>query len=307
MPEIIEQLEKNNIKAERKSLYDDISALSILGFKIEKRKRNQAYYYYLSERDFSTPELSLLVDAVRAAKFITPQKSADLIEKLCKLASVHESENIIKAGLILNHGKAINESVYNNTEVAQNAINQNKKIRFKYFEWRIVKRKRETHIKETFKHKGKYYIVSPWKLVWENDKYYLISYDEDEDIIKHFRVDKMIMADIIDKPREGREKFVSFNLPDYLKKNFEMFSGESKMVCMEFDTKLLGIVIERYGREVQIQKRKKNKFRIEVNVNISQTFYSWLFKFGRDVKIISPKSVEEEYLNTIKSISELYK
>ncbi len=67
VPQIIEELARFNIKAERKSLYDDLEALRVYGLDIVQNKGN----YYVGQRRFQTPELRLLVDSVQSSKFIT--------------------------------------------------------------------------------------------------------------------------------------------------------------------------------------------------------------------------------------------
>ena len=35
-------------------------------------------------------------------------------------------------------------------------------------------------------------VISPWGLSWDDENYYLVGYDSDADMIKHYRVDKML-------------------------------------------------------------------------------------------------------------------
>jgi predicted DNA-binding transcriptional regulator YafY len=79
MKEIIAKLEANDIKAERKSIYDDIEALRFFGYDIELNNRPAGYY--LSRRKFELPELKMLVDSVSSSKFLSEKKSNGLIKK----------------------------------------------------------------------------------------------------------------------------------------------------------------------------------------------------------------------------------
>ena len=85
--DIIKELERYGITAERKSVYSDLEALAELGIDIEKSTDG----YYIGERDFDLPELKLLVDAVQSSKFITRKKSGELIKKLEKLTSRYQA------------------------------------------------------------------------------------------------------------------------------------------------------------------------------------------------------------------------
>ena len=62
MPEIIAELAAYDIKAERKSIYDDIEALNVAGLDIEKEVIGAKTVYYLAGRDFELAELKLLVE-----------------------------------------------------------------------------------------------------------------------------------------------------------------------------------------------------------------------------------------------------
>ncbi|MEG1430622.1 MAG: WYL domain-containing protein, partial [Oscillospiraceae bacterium] len=84
--ELIDALAKQDISAERKSIYTDLEALISFGVDIQCRK-GKIPGWYIAGRDFELPELKLLVDAVQSSKFITTRKSDALIKKLEGLAS----------------------------------------------------------------------------------------------------------------------------------------------------------------------------------------------------------------------------
>ena len=68
-PQLIAYLEANDIKAERKSIYDDIETLTEFGFDIV-RTGGPKGGYFLASRNFELAEVKLLVDLVQAAKWI---------------------------------------------------------------------------------------------------------------------------------------------------------------------------------------------------------------------------------------------
>lgn len=75
--------------------------------------------------------------------------------------------------------KTMNESIYYNVDIIHNAIANNVKIRFQYFQWNVDK-------KQELRHHGEYYLISSWALSWDNENYYLIGYDHKAGIIKHY-------------------------------------------------------------------------------------------------------------------------
>ena len=197
--QIIEELSHYGISAERKSIYDDIEALIYFGLDIIQVKGRQGGYY-LGERDFELPELKLLVDSVQSSKFITQDKTYDLIRKIENLASVYDGQLLQRQVYIQNRVKSMNESVYYAVDAISDAITQNNQITFKYFEFNIQKER-------VYKHNGQLYKVSPFALVWDNENYYMIAWDSAAENIKHYRVDKMYGVSMTAEKREGAEAF----------------------------------------------------------------------------------------------------
>lgn len=297
LAEIIKLLADENISAERKSLYDDINTLRAYGMNIET-VRDSSVRYYLESRLFELPELKLLVDAVQASKFITAKKSGELIKKLEKFSSTYEAMRLNRQVYVSNRIKAMNESIYYNVDFIHNAINDNKKITFKYYEWTPEKEKR-------LRHDGALYSVSPWALTWDDEYYYMIAYDSAVSKIKHYRVDKMVKISISDEKREGSEVFEDFDMAIYSKQTFGMFGGELTTVRIECDNSLAGVVIDRFGTDVTMLPRGE-KFEASIRVMVSPTFISWALGFGSKLKILSPTPVVEMLKDTAKAALSMY-
>ena len=242
----------------------------------------------MAERTFELPELKLLVDAVQSSKFITAKKSNELIRKLEELASVHEAKALQRQVFVGNRIKTMNESIYYNVDKIHQAISQNRLIRFHYYEWTPQK---EMHLRRD----GKAYEISPWGLTWDDENYYMVGYDGDAEMIKHFRVDKILDIVITDQPRSGKERFEKFDLANYAKKVFGMFSGEERTVKMRCENALAGAMIDRFGRDVMMHPVDEKYFSVSAAVNVSPQFFGWLAALGRGVVIESPEDVREEF------------
>ena len=298
LAEIIDELEKYGISAERKSLYDDIDNLRAYGMDIETT-RDTRVRYYVANRLFELPELKLLVDAVQASKFITARKSGELIKKLESFSSTYEAMKLQRQVYVANRIKAMNESIYYNVDFIHSATNDNKKITFKYYEWTPEKEKK-------LRHGGATYSVSPWALTWDDEYYYMIAYDSSAELIKHYRVDKMVNIGISDDIREGAQMFEDFDMAIYSKQVFGMFGGELTTVLLECDNSLAGVIIDRFGTDVTIMP-KGDKFHVSIRVMVSPTFISWALGFGGKLKILSPASVAEALRQTASEALDLYK
>lgn len=284
MLEIIAALEEYGVTAERKSLYTDIESLRQYGMDIIGEKEGRSYRYYIGNRQFELAELKLLVDSVQAAKFITAGKSRELIKKIGGLASKYEASQLQRQVYVAERIKTANESIYYNVDMVHAAISKNVKIKFQYFQWNI-------HKKMVLKRNGDFYEVSPWAMSWDDENYYLIAYDSGAAKIKHFRVDKMLHIELTDEKREGKEQFKEFDMAIYAKKMFGMFGGEEQMVKLECKNELVGVIIDRFGKDISIMKTDEEHFSVNVKVAVSDQFLAWVIGLGQGVRILEPESV----------------
>lgn len=291
MKELLSALNAHGINAERKSVYNDIETLRELGMDIQT-VRGKTVGYYLKGREFELPELKLLVDAVRASKFITEKKSAELIKKLASLANMHDRKALNRAVFVSNRVKSMNEEIYNTIDTIHDAMENGVDITFKYFRWTPEKKKEEQR-------NGGVYRVSPWSLVWDDSNYYLVGYDTEKQEIRHFRVDKMINAAKAETKRSGEEAYKKYDINSYSGAVFGMFGGVTERVTLSCANRLANVMIDRFGKDVTVMKEGNDRFRITVNVAPSPIFLGWIISFGGEVKITSPAHVAQR-LNELK-------
>ena len=299
MVDILDYLSSNDISAERKSIYADIEALSHYGFDIKGFQERGTYFYHLVNRKFELAELKLLVDAVQSSKFITAKKSNELIKKIESFASSYESKELQRQVYVSNRIKTMNESIYYNVDHLHEAINTNRKITFQYFQWTVDK-------KIKLRNDGSLYKVSPWALMWDNENYYMVAYDAEEEKIKHFRVDKMLHITLTEDKRDGKEQFSKFDMAVYAKKMFGMFGGTEENIKLECDNNLVGVIIDRFGKDTMIIPTDSEHFRINVDVEVSQQFLAWVIGLGAGAKVISPGHVVEMMRNEARRLMEQY-
>lgn len=296
--ELISKLEAYGIKAERKTIYDDITTLQESGLDILAERRGHANAYYIASRTFQDEELYVLADAVSSSVFLTKKKSDALINKLQTLTSKYKAQGLRRNVYVANRTKTFNERIYYNINTIHEAIYSNYQIEFKYYEYSIDK-------KTQFRHGGEIYSVSPYQLIWENDKYYLICYCNKHEKLCRYRVDRMSNVSICEDKR--RSLTVDENeIVKSLKATYDMYGGEPERVELEFDNSLINVIIDRFGSKVVINRSGENRFRIKVDVEISPTFWGWLFTFGANAKVIGPEKIVEMAKEKIEEISECY-
>ena len=298
MAQIIEELARNGISAERKSIYDDVESLRLFGIDIVQLKGKNGGYY-IGERDFELPELKLLVDSVQSSKFITQDKTHKLIKKIENLASAYDGQLLQRQVYVTNRVKSMNESIYYAVDVISDAITQNRKIRYQYFEYNVAKER-------VLRHNGEFYEVSPFALIWDDENYYMLAWDSAAEKMKHYRVDKMQKVSLSDDEREGTDEFKKFDMSAYTKTVFGMFGGNEQKVKLRFTNHLVGAVLDRFGRDIIIIKDGEEHFTVTVSVVVSPQFFGWVFGFGKEVEIVSPEEVRLEMKKQAEEICRNY-
>ena len=296
--DMIDELSLHDISAERKSIYADLEALRVFGLDIMQSK-GKSTGYYIASRDFELPELKLLVDSVQSSKFITHRKTLSLIKKIEGLASVYDAQLLQRQVYVRNRVKSMNESVYYNVDEISGAISRDRIIRFNYFEFDVNKQRR-------YRHDGKVYEISPFALMWDDENYYMLGYDQEAEKLKHYRVDKMTNIESAETERSGKELFAGMDMSSYSKQVFGMFTGSEQTVKLRFENRLAGAVIDRFGKEVMLIPDGNEHFTVSADIAVSPQFYAWVFGFGTAVEILAPDSARQELAQLAKSVSRIY-
>ena len=305
MARILELLSMRGIKAERKSIYDDIRAFRESEYLDVTVPQGQNREYSVASRTFELSELKMMIDAIQSSKFLSEKTTRDLIKKLESMCSKYEATELQRQVVIANRVKSISSSstLFRNVDALHKAITANAQISFQYFDYDLKKQRRY------FK-KGERYTASPWAMIYTDDNYYLLAYEGGK--FKHFRVDKMEDVQELTTQigvvieREGAEAFEKVDMSAYSKYTFSMFGGEITPVTMVFQNRMMGAVMDRFGRDVVVMKEDDRHFRITVPVAVSNQFYGWVFGLGKMVRIVSPESVKEGMKKALADIAQRY-
>ena len=291
--ELISRLGAEGITCERKTIYADINALTEFGYDILQVSNRRGGGYYMASRDFEIAELKLLVDAVQSSRFITSKKSRELIKKLEQIAGKHDAGKLQRQVYVAGRIKTENESIYYNIDHLHRAIQENRQIAFTYMEWNLQKK---------LVPRGEKRKVSPWALIWREENYYLAAFDETDGIMKHYRVDKMGGVEVLDEKREGLAQFEQTDVAAYSNRTFGMFSGEEETVTMQFPNRLVGVVLDRFGKEADLRPLEDETFRIRAKVAVSGQFFGWLAGIGAEAGIVAPKQIKSLYHEWLENI-----
>ena len=265
---------------------DDIASLKEAGYDISVNEVNgvATYYKYL-DREWTLPELQILIDAVSSGQFLTPDKSQKIIEKLKRMAGPSERDHLVPGILIPDSLKAPNEQILYIVQMIKDAIRKDRQISFQYYEY-------NENRERVPKHDGYVYFVSPYAMIWKKDRYYLVGWSEKHGKVTHFRIDRMAMPRFTHRKRRPAPE--DLKLEDRVDKIFSMFDGPEETVTLRCTPQILSQVIDQFGEEVKITKRK-GMLEIRAAVHLSPTFWGWLFQYVGEMTLVRPKKVREAY------------
>ena len=293
--EMIDHLALYGISAERKSIYDDLELLRVYGMDIQSVK-SKSYGYFLGERDFQLPELKLLIDVVQASPFLTRAKSMELIGKLETLTSQPQAHQLRRQVYVMNRVRTHNEKLYYIVDGINAAINENRRISFRYFDWTVDGQK-------AYRRGGALYTTDPVALCVDRN-YYLVAYDAQLGDYRHYRLDRMDSLTVTDQPRSDLPE--DFDLGSYVKSRFDMYRGETVTVTLRFANHLRNVVIDRFGTDAHMRADGGDTFSLTAPVEVGPTFYGWLFQFGSEAEILTPQETRAGFADYCRQVLARY-
>ena len=291
---LICSLAQMDIPCDRRTLSRDIATLSNLGYEIMTTTVGHEKAYYVEDRNFSIPELKILIDAVHASNFISEKKSEELINKIASLAGTHRAEVLKRNMVCFNTRKHSNERVFYNVDVLEEAIISKRKVIFLYYD---LNEKRE----KVYRKGGHHYVVEPIALVFNEDNYYLLVYSAKYDNTGTYRIDRMEAVELLEEPLSQKALNLRSTIADHTEQAFKMFAGPLEDVVLEFDQSLLGVIYDRFGESTQMMKTSDSKYVASVKVQVSPVFWGWLFQFSTGMAILSPTKLVDEFKKQIAS------
>lgn len=300
VPELARKMQESGLIVERKSIYRDIETLMDYGMDIQQTKTG----YYLGKREFERSELRLLISAVQAAGFISEQRTQILIEKLLSLTSVPQAEAMRRQ---TNFGgvKCGTDEVFHTIEMVNLAIAQGCRIGFFYIKRDISKR-------NVVQRSGQSYHVSPYAMIWMQDRYYLVGNMDGRDNLTHFRLDRMQNVQLEASPirpcSEVSPYMVSFDAADYAKKCLNMFGGEVVRITLKAQMRLVSDILDRFGSDIVLRRDTEDDsyFLAYVQATEGVGFLSWASQYGAALEILEPPTLRKAMRERMRDAYSLY-
>lgn len=279
--DICGKLEKLGMHCERRTLYKDIKLLKECGYDIVVITSKTQNLYYCRKSSLSFAELKILMDAAKAASFITEEQTREMIGKLAHLGGSRRKE--LLASDLVNFGchKHNNAGIYDSISVIESAISSKQQISFYYFD---LNEKAE----RVYRYDKKLYVVEPVTLIFNHDNYYLRCYNPEHDNLRNYRVDRMEQVEMTEMPCSEKSNISAEKISEYLKQTFSMYSGDVVETLLEFKNELLDVIFDKFGESTPIVRKNQEACVATVRIQASPTFWGWYFQFPDKMRILSP-------------------
>ena len=283
--DIMAYLASEGIPASRQAVARDIEQLIESGTDVicNIGRPNE---YFVGERRFELPELKLLIDAVRASRFIPNRKAERLIGKLTRFASRHQAGELRRSLHTDNQARSVGDKAYITVDLLHTAVNTGKKITCKYFDWGADKKK-------VYKHRRQDYRFSPYGLVWNNDRYYTVGWSDSHEKVIALRVDRIAAPKLTGEPAQPKPD--GFDMAFYAESVFQMYDGPVRDITLLCENDMMKHVIDRFGENVNTEALDAEHFAAYVQVPASPTFFAWIFTFGGGIRITAPEDAANDF------------
>ena len=296
--DIINLLESNyGISCERRAVKNNIVSLRDMGYDISEGKG-----YYLRTRDFTDAELRLLIDGVFTSGAITDKEAHQLVNKLEKYSNRFFKAHVSHIHSTSSGKNAENQNVMNSIAAIDVAISKGKKISFSYLQYGIDFK---LHPKRSIR-----YVVSPYQMISNKGKYYLVgNYDEYDDI-SHYRMDRITDVEILNENRKpmktikGLENGLSIS--NYIAEHVYMYSGESIRVKLRTSENLMDALIDSFGKDFRVSFGEDDDIVVSLKCNPDAFFY-WAMQYGQNIEVLEPKSMRDRIQQASQEIYKKYK
>lgn len=270
---------------ERKSISSSIAILRELDYDIEKGPKGG---FALLSRIFDSSEASFLIDAIFSSRGIDGKEAKRLIEGISKCFSVYQRKDYSYVYKSTELVRTSNKETLYNISVIHEAIEKNKRVSFQYISY-------DKEGKRILRNDGYRYIVSPYYLINNFGRYYLLcNYREKYRPLQIFRIDMMVNIEVKeDWPIKKMESLMdapkNFSISKYINEHIYLFEGQVINVKMRLDGEFaISYLKDWFGDNAKITLEDEQ---IMATVTCDETaLYYWVLQYSNCITILSPSS-----------------
>ena len=300
--QIVQELSLYGIEAERKSVQRDIATLQDYGYDILLHTDNKRGYY-MASREFEDWELKVLMDAAVSASFLTPKNSEQLAKKISLLSGREGRRTLRAVTPIPSKVKNGDATTKNAIDLLLRAVRAKKQVSFRYLYT-------DSELQKQFRRDGKEYPVSPYALIWRQDKYYLIASYGSYNTLSYYRLDRIRELRITDETAVPPESFLGANadlqIREFVEQNVYNYGGKLTRLKLAVDKNMTDILVDDFGEAFTVVGQTEKQLLVTVAVSDGWGLNTWLLQHGDSVQILEPAEIREETIKLLDQVRENY-
>ena len=288
--DIIDKLHNNYmVDIERKTISSTIDLLIELGYDISKGNNG----VYLNERDFDETEIKFLIDAIYSSKVISGAQAKELSKKIYSSLSRYQRKDYSYIYKSTEINRSINKEFFYNIDIISEAIKTKKKIKFNYLIYdnkgKLIERR-----------DGYRYKVSPYFLVNNFGKYYLICNLNHHEDHTNFRLDYISNIELTDEDivptNEVKTLGKDFNITKHINDHVYMFGGNiiTAKVLVKKDYAIT-YLYDWFGNNARLSN-EDNKLYAYIKTD-DRAFLYWALQYSEEFKVIEPEYIKEKMIS----------
>lgn len=285
-------------KCDRRTVKANVLMLKDLGIDVYAEDGER---YFLMQRELEDEELRWLIDAVLFSKTLSASNANRLIEKLKGFGNKYFEPKVSHVYTTSEIPRTNNKQVMINVSAINDAIDQKKKISFKYnnygMDFKLHERERE-------------YIANPYQMIAANGFYYLLLNSDGYDDVSYYRIDKMTKVKILEnqpvkpmKQVKGLEN--GLDLPKHMAEHVYMFCGDSDHIKLRCPKWMADSLVDWFGKDIRIVEYTDEEMVVSVKCNHNAMFY-WALQYGPSVEVLEPSSLREEIAKAVRKMNDKY-
>jgi len=272
------------IEIERKAVSRNLSMLKEAGYDIESDRSRGSY---LASRTFEDSELHMLIDGVLSSRYVAAGQSKDLIQRICGLSNKYFRSHVEYIHSVEDWGKTDNQALFYNIEVIDSAIANNHRIRCDYNKYGVDRKL----------HKSSFQLVSPYRMILHNQRYYLMAFSEHWGNMVFLRLDRITNIMETEERRTpitkvpGYEKGI--NTKELASTKPYMYTDKPEHIEFLADIGIVDQVVDWFGPGIRISKTDDEKA-VRVSLSASpNAMEHWAMQYLNYVEVIEPESLRE--------------
>ena len=309
---ILDELNKEfDPPLDRKTVRRNIEYLIDMGVPISytekpRKNGNDIWTDFYLERDFTEPELRLLIDGLLFSNHLPHGKCIKLINKIEGLSSIYFQSHVKHIKTIPDAG-INNEQIFFTIQELDEAISNDRQVSFHYVNFGTDKK---AHPKTGKDGKPLVYIINPYQMAARDGKYYLICNNDEYDAISNYRIDRIADIRILDTKRKPFSRLKNangdrLNLADYMKTHIYMYSSGDTRVRFRIKAAMVSDIIDIFGKDVRFEEEDEKYVTVSAYVT-EQAMIQFAKSYSPDVVILEPQRMVDEMKTWARKVKKAY-